>query len=844
MNSAVLVIGAGVAGLKASVELLQQGFKVYLLEKETQIGGKMAIIDRVFPTYEHTACALQPLTLELLNNKNATILCSAEIVSFRGQLSDFTAEVSIHETQSKESARRVDIKVGAVILATGLEEDRGESLAQLGYGKFPDVITGLEFERLLSGLGPSGGEIKLKNGKKPERVTWHASKEVSPVSFMSAVAQAMSLKEKDKDAITTVLYEEKRTDGKGYQEFVQLSEDQGVDYVQIQEAALEVMPSQNGSIILSYRNTDDKKVQQETDMLILSTPLRPTDKSQELAEQIGLERKGVIQCGAVNGPKGIGKSVIEACAAASYVASVLADSQSDEKTGPFEKKQIPVKAEDEANIAVIVDRGDPDIARFINLDELVKYAESLPGVANVTVTTSASDGAKIEELIRTGNFNRLIVAGPSPIPQEASFQRLAENAGMNPYLVEMVNLHKQCALVHSHDKQGATEKAKRLLKMGVARSRLLEPLDELKIDVTRSCLVIGGSPAGIACANRLAKMGIQVHLVDNSPGLEGIHGDVSLHAAGSIEDVQGCLGNFKVELNLDENPVDLQVGTIVFTSKTNSEKGQEGILNTLDSLASGVFICGQARIPMGLEDEVIDGEAAASRVASTLAAAESIQSPVISTVVNENCDGCAYCIDPCPTDSLTLLEYMQRGTVKKVAEANEVTCIGCGICMSTCPKEGIFVNHFRPKYFSAMVKAAVEENETQPVIISFCCNRCAYPGADSAGTMGIQYPPNVLIIRGVCSGMIHPNIIIDTLTQIGADGVLLCGCHPGNCRSRNGILKAQARAEAIKVMLEDFALEQERFRIELIAASEGPKFARIIKEMTEELSVLGPNPYR
>jgi F420-non-reducing hydrogenase iron-sulfur subunit len=217
---------------------------------------------------------------------------------------------------------------------------------------------------------------------------------------------------------------------------------------------------------------------------------------------------------------------------------------------------------------------------------------------------------------------------------------------------------------------------------------------------------------------------------------------------------------------------------------------------------------------------------------------------VISCVVNENCDGCAYCIDPCPTRSLTLLEYAHKDSVKKIAELNEVTCIGCGICMSTCPKKGILVKHYKLETFSEMVKAALKEIDFEPSIICFCCSRCAYPGADNAGLLGLQYPASVKIIRSVCSGMIHPNIIIDALTQEGADGVLLCGCWPGNCRSREGIVKAMARAEAIDLMLEDLALEPERFRLEHISASQPQRFAKTIEEMTEELSRLGPNPYK
>jgi F420-non-reducing hydrogenase iron-sulfur subunit len=132
----------------------------------------------------------------------------------------------------------------------------------------------------------------------------------------------------------------------------------------------------------------------------------------------------------------------------------------------------------------------------------------------------------------------------------------------------------------------------------------------------------------------------------------------------------------------------------------------------------------------------------------------------------------------------------------------------------------------------------------EPTILTFCCNWCSYAAADSAGTARIQYPPNIHIIRAMCSGMLHPNFIIDALTQGIADGVLVCGCHPGDCHYQDGNKRAEARAEAINLMLEDFGLEPERFRLEWISASEGPKFARLAEEMTKTLRELGTNPYR
>ena len=134
-------------------------------------------------------------------------------------------------------------------------------------------------------------------------------------------------------------------------------------------------------------------------------------------------------------------------------------------------------------------------------------------------------------------------------------------------------------------------------------------------------------------------------------------------------------------------------------------------------------------------------------------------------------------------------------------------------------------------------------DEFEPLLLSFCCNWCSYAGSDLAGTSRAQYPPNVNIIRVMCSGMIHPNLIIDALMK-GIDGVLVCGCHPGDCHYIEGNLRAESRAEAIDLMLEDFGLEAERFRLEWVSASEGVKFTEVVKEMVDVLKELGPSPYR
>ncbi|KPK67738.1 methyl-viologen-reducing hydrogenase subunit delta [candidate division TA06 bacterium SM23_40] len=133
--------------------------------------------------------------------------------------------------------------------------------------------------------------------------------------------------------------------------------------------------------------------------------------------------------------------------------------------------------------------------------------------------------------------------------------------------------------------------------------------------------------------------------------------------------------------------------------------------------------------------------------------------------------------------------------------------------------------------------------ELEPIIIAFCCNWCSYAGADLAGVSRVQYPTNLRIIRVMCSGMVHPNLVIDALTK-GADGVLILGCHPGDCHYLEGNLRAEGRKEAIELMLEDFGVEPERFRLEWVSASEGPRFAEVVREMTETVRELGPSPYK
>jgi heterodisulfide reductase subunit A-like polyferredoxin len=468
MNNSVLVLGASVAGMRSAAELAQQGIKVYLVEKESQIGGYVTELDHLFPDEECAACATQPLILELLNNPNVTILTAAELQSLDGKAGDFRVEVSQEQTADKDIQQKQELHVGAVIVATGME---------------------------------------VKEGEMP---------------------------------------------GRFKKELGALSEQLGLDL------------------------NEDGRLKRDPES---GHPLLTT-------------KKGIFMCGAAQGPNGIGESVIQACAAASHAASFLASPGRDRSQESERQKTLPIETQEEPKLAVIFDQGNGDIKDLLDLDELIMYARSLPGVLQAEVTPNAADGSKIQELLSAGDYNRLIVAGPSPIPHEGLFQQHVAKAGLNPYLLEMVNLDYQCAQVHRDEKNQATQKAKTLLRMGIARAEGLEPLEELEVDNAQTCLVIGGSSSGVACTIRLVDMGINVHLVDSSNELGKIKDNdhpllkplikklsdsdnVTLHSTASVEEINGYLGNFTAKLDNGGKSDDIKAGAIVFASRVKSPLSQK-----------------------------------------------------------------------------------------------------------------------------------------------------------------------------------------------------------------------------------------------------------------------------
>ena len=540
---------------------------------------------------------------------------------------------------------------------------------------------------------------------------------------------------------------------------------------------------------------------------------------------------------------------------------------------------------------------------MVDVPEVVEYAKTLPNVVYAEsnlYTCSADTGERIKQVIDEHNLNRLIVASCTPRTHEPLFQDTLREAGLNPYLFEMVNIRDQCSWVHMHEPEEATKKARDLVRMAVAKSRLLEPLYPKFVDVNHDALVIGGGAAGMTAALELAEQGFETYLLekDNQLGgnlrrvkfllngqspqaeLESLiqkvqsHPRIHIYTGAEILNFEGSVGNFRTEFSsngdvhainhgvvivatgaqeykpteylygqdervmtqleleekltngnigakavvmiqcmgsreepraycsriccsqgikialkikeknpdanvfvlyrdvrtygfneayytkardkgvrfiryeLNEKPevsrdngrLKVSVHDLILDAKINiscdllslaaatvpgdgnkdlAQKlklplNEDGFfleahmkLRPVDFASDGIFLCGLAHSPKLIDESIAQASAAAARASTILSKQQIELEAAISEVVDENCDGCAYCIDPCPYEAITLIEYMKDGAVKKTVEVDETACKGCGVCQATCPKKGIFVRNFRLDQISAMIEAAL-----------------------------------------------------------------------------------------------------------------------------------------
>jgi heterodisulfide reductase subunit A len=309
--------------------------------------------------------------------------------------------------------------------------------------------------------------------------------------------------------------------------------------------------------------------------------------------------------------------------------------------------------------------------------------------------------------------------------------------------------------------------------------------------------------------------------------------------------------------NIDINPDLLILSTATIPSSDNEKiakmlkipLSKDGFfleahmkLRPVDFATEGIFLCGLAHSPKFLEECISQAKGAVSRAVTILSKGFFEANAVISVVDETKCRGCGECVEACEFGAPELIEGENGALHSKI---NEALCKGCGACAANCCNNAIITKHFKIDQIETMIKSAIEERkatpEFEPSILAFCCNWCSYAGADLAGVSRFQYPSNVKIIRVMCSGRISPSFIMDALHK-GVDGVMVAGCHIGDCHYISGNEKAQKRVESTKELVKMLGIDEKRVRLEWISASEGKRFADVMTGFVNEIKELGPNP--
>jgi heterodisulfide reductase subunit A-like polyferredoxin len=442
-----------------------------------------------------------------------------------------------------------ELKVGAVVLAPGYQLFDPERYSALGYGRYPNVITSMQFERLLSASGPTGGHVaRPSDHQEPKRIAFlqcigsrdREHDYCSAVCCMYATKEAVLATEHVPEVECHVFLMDMRAFGKGFDAYFQRAQTQyGIRYVRSRIPAIAEDPNTR-NLHLIYETEDGQLYKGEFNLVVLSVGMEPA--SEELAIAVGINldergfcqtepfkpvetsRPGVYVCGAFAEPKDIPESVIEASGAAAAALSVIGTARGtlvEEKVYPPE---IELAEDEEPRIGVFICSCGSNIAGVVDVNEVVEYARTLPDVvyAENTIYTCSADSLKlIQERIAEHKLNRVIVSSCTPRTHEPLFQDTIREAGLNPYLFEMANIRDQCSWVHSGESEAATAKAKDLTRMAVGRSRLLMPLYTEPQSLSHEALVIGGGVAGMSAALNLAQQGFGVYLVERERELGG-----------------------------------------------------------------------------------------------------------------------------------------------------------------------------------------------------------------------------------------------------------------------------------------------------------------------------------
>ena len=700
MEGSVLVIGGGIAGIQISLDLTELGFKVYLVEKTPSIGGRMAQLDKTFPTLDCSLCILAPKMVEVFRNPNIELMTYHEVIQLDGQPGDFTAKILkkpryIDETKCKgcgdcankcpkilapnpfemnigkiksvyipfpqavppiylidsemclyltkgvcqvckkvctadainfeQKPEEFEINVGAVVVATGYEMPAEELSSRWGY-RFENVVSALEYERILCASGPFSGHVtRLSDANEPEVIAFiqcAGSRDLHEnVPFCSSVCctytakQAIITQEHSDNSECYVFRHDIRAYGKNFYEFTQRAQEEyGVKYFQSKISTIEEDPDTN-DLIIRYEDLKTGEFNNfRANLVVLASPLVPSKGVKELGKALDIEldkydffqessyfnklkstRDGVFLCGFCQGPKDIPETVADASGVAAQIADILSPvkyTQMKEKVFDVPEKEI--KITDEPRIGVMVCHCGINIGNYVDVPRVVEYVKNLPNIVvceDNLYSCSSDSQIRIKELIAEHNLNRFIVASCTPRTHESLFQETCQEAGLNKYLFELVNIRDQCSWVHMTEKEAATEKSKDLIRMHIAKSRLLKPQKEEKVDITHTSLVIGGGISGMTAALNTANQGFKTIIVEKESELGGNlrflnvlfpvhknalellneikekiekHSNIQVFLNAKINDIKGYVGNYDVVINDSKNEShEVKIGTIV-----------------------------------------------------------------------------------------------------------------------------------------------------------------------------------------------------------------------------------------------------------------------------------------
>jgi len=700
---AVLVIGGGIAGTQAALDLADSGFKVYLVELTTSIGGVMAQLDKTFPTNDCAMCIVSPKLVAAGRHHNIEIIANARITGCSGSAGNFTVEIlrkscfinwdsctgcglcgqycpieaidtfneglayvkatsvkypqavplkytinqekcigcgicegvckagAIEYTQEDEKRT---LNVGSIIVAVGFDEFDPTPLKAYGYGDFQNVVSSIEFERILSASGPYGGLVlRPSDGDIPEKLAFlqcvgsrdlsHGKEYCSSVCCMYTCKEAVIAKEHQKEVNPTIFSMDIRAYGKDFDKYIERAkEEYGVRYVRRRVAFIEEDP-ETKNLFLYYEGEDGQLVAEEFNMVVLAVGLNPPQSSKELARVLNLEldeygyaktksfapietsREGIYVCGAFAAPKDIPETVTEASAAAGKVNGLLANVRNTMITEKKLPPEIDIRGQP-PRIGVFVCHCGINIGGVVDVPRVVEYAKTLPNVVYAgrnLYTCSADTQGIIKEHIKEHNLNRVIVASCSPRTHEPLFQGTIREAGLNRYLFEMTNIRDQCSWVHMHEPEAATLRAMDLVRMAVAKANKIEPLERIRLNMTKRALVIGGGMAGMTAALAFADQGYETYLLEKQNQLGGFSQNIHVTLEGQnvqaflrdltrqvlenekiavftsakIHSIAGYVGNFitTVEYGNDSVVKELEHGVVVVATGAHQYEPKE-----------------------------------------------------------------------------------------------------------------------------------------------------------------------------------------------------------------------------------------------------------------------------